>query len=714
MKRTKLFLFLILIVFGLNINGQNIIRVHSDSNIIYQEQVENLDSLKFSNFNSFFYPTTGMFELPIFGIDSLTFSNNIEPSIYIIYNGSQTTIINPFSSLGVTITSEAGHVNATSTYSIGGLKYHILGTTSNGSLNITSIEPIKLIMCHANITNPNGAAISINGSTLSEMFLSSGTVNTLNDASSSTANGALYAKSNLTITGLGTLNVNGYKKHGISVDAKLTIESGIINIVNAASDGIHADNFTQNGGIITIIPNSDGIDVSNTISLNGGELSINCESLDVKGIKATNIVVNDGNYNITVSGNQSKAIKSSGNTTINGGIIKIIASGSVVLVASGNGYDPSYCTGVKSDANIIINNGNLTIDCPSSNKGAKGISADSSVVINGGNINITTLGNGDSYLNQTAVTDSYTATCIKANENISIIAGTIICSSSGTGGKCVNADGIITLGNFDANDDLLKLSLTTSGSRFYVSGSGQNADYANPKAMKALGNLTVNSGHITVNCTQSEEGGEGIETKANMYIKGGQINGSTYDDCINSKLLIEISGGSHSFTSKGNDGVDSNGTLIISGGFVVSKGAAAPEEGFDCDNNTFKVLGGTFIGTGGGTSNPTTNVSTQNSFKLSITPNQNICIKNSSNQVILMFALPELTGGGPGGPGGPGGNKMQMLFSDPSFINGSYTIQYGGTINGGTNCNGYYTNATYSGGSSKTFNVNSKLTSLTL
>src|SRR5690606_1889927 len=123
-----------------------------------------------------------------------------------IYNGSQATIINPFSGAGVTITDNSGHVTATSTYPTAGLRYHILGTTSNGSLNLTSTQSVKLIMSHATITNPNGAAININGA--SEMFLSSGTVNTLNDAGTSTENSALYATENLTISGTGTLNVN--------------------------------------------------------------------------------------------------------------------------------------------------------------------------------------------------------------------------------------------------------------------------------------------------------------------------------------------------------------------------------------------------------------------------------------------------------------------------------------------------------------------------
>lgn len=710
MRKALLFLPLIFTLVAIKGKAQNVLRVHNSNNLIYQQQVDNIDSLKLANSNSSFYPNTGMFELPIVGIDSITFTNNVDSEIYIIYHGSQATIINPFSAAGVTITDSAGHVTATSTYSTANLKYNILGTTANGSLKLTSAQSVRLIMSHASITNPGGAAIALLGSTVSEMFLSAGTINTLNDSTTASTNGALYATGNLTIAGSGTLNVNGYKKHAIAVDDTLIVESGILNIAQAASDGIHVNDYIQNGGTITITPIGDGVDASKTIELNNGNLTIVAASKDIKGLKATTATINNGTTNITVSGEQSKAIKTSNSTTINGGEISLTASGTVVLEASGSGYDPSYCTGIKSDVDVIINGGDLTIQCPASNAGGKGISADRNVVVNGGNINISTAGNGATYTNENAITDSYGATCISADTGISLLAGKIVCSSSGTAGKGVSSDGTITIGNQGANDTLLNLSVTTSGNRFLVSGSGQNADYANPKAIKADGNLTVNSGIINANCTQSTEGGEGLESKDSLFVKGGQITATTYDDCINAATHIDVSGGTHSLTARGNDGLDCNGTIVVSGGLTISKGAGGPEEGFDCDNNTFKVLGGTMVGTGGNTSNPTTNVSTQNSLKLSITPNQNICIKNAANQVVLIYALPTLSGGG----GGGGNNKIVMLFSDPAFVNGTYTIQYGGTISGGANFNGYYTGATYSGGSSQTFTVSSKYTTVNL
>ena len=74
-----------------------------------------------------------------------------------------------------------------------------------------------------------------------------------------------------------------------------------------------------------------------------------------------------------------------------------------------------------------------------------------------------------------------------------------------------------------------------------------------------------------------------------------------YDDCMNASNSIVINGGSIYCYSSGNDGIDSNGTLTITGGVVIASGTTSPEDGFDCDQNTFKITGGIVLGIGRGT-----------------------------------------------------------------------------------------------------------------
>ncbi len=300
---------------------------------------------------------------------------------------------------------------------------------------------------------------------------------------------------------------------------------------------------------------------------------------------------------------------------------------------------------------------------------------------------------------------------------MSITGGTFTLSSTGAGGKGINVGTTslysnLTIGTANGNNEDINLNVSTSGERITVTGGGWGGgDYANPKAIRVIGTLTVNSGNITVNCTQSQEGGECLESKTIVIINGGNINAySKNDDVINAANNITINGGTIYAYSEGNDGIDSNGTMFLNGGFVVSNGSRSPEEGFDCDFNQFKITGGTHIGTGGGTSTPTSSVCTQPSIRINTMPEYAIQILDASGNVICTYLCPAFSGGGGGWPGpGGGSSSMVMLFTDPQLQTGqTYTVKYHGTISGGTEWNGYYTgNVTYSGGDTATVTLNS-------
>lgn len=701
------------------LTAQNRIVLYNGGNIVKSSLTSAIDSIKLQNQYSIFnYTDNTAFSLPVSEIDSITFSTEDVATgnvVYIVFDGTTASIINPFEGNGVTVTTTNALVSVTST-ATETIKYHVSGTTPDGGLTITSSSPIALTLSNVNISNSTSAAVNIASKIDAEITVSGTSI--LSDNAASTINATLFSKGAITISGNGSLTVNGYYKHGIgSSNSYVKINNGTVNILQAATDGIHSEGFEMNGGTLNISPtDGDGIDAGgDKIYIYGGNINVNSTAEDVKAIKSdSTITIGGGNISLTVGGNASKGISSKSNVVINGGTIDITASGTVLLEAVGSGYDPSYCSAIKCDGNFIVNDGDITIITTSSNIGGKGFSADGNIEINGGTINITCNGNGATYTDENGAKDSYTACAIKSDTNIYLNTGNITCLSTGTGGKGVSADGILTIGILNADNSDLILNVNTTGARFYVSGTGNNADYANPKAVKSEGNLTVNSGTTTISCTQSDEGGEGLESKATLTINGGINTISTYDDCVNASNHIEITGGTNYFVSKGNDAVDSNGTLTISGGFSIVGGTRSPEGGIDCDNNTFKMNGGTVISTGGATSNPTTNSSSQNSLKYTGTAGNAVCIKNSSGTAILMYQMPTYsTNGSGGGPGGGGNSSsMVLLFSSSELTNGSYTLQYGGTITGGTTVNGYTTGGAYSGGSSRTFTVSSKLTTV--
>lgn len=526
--------------------------------------------------------------------------------------------------------------------------------------------------------------------------------------------------------GILTIHTTAESQRCIKVTNTFTMTGGTLHLYVTGNDGkgIKGDaDILLNNGFISIDvagAGSHGISSDTDISIGGeGTITIVSSSQDGKCFKSDGTFhMTGGNLDITHSGDISKGISTVGEISITGGVIGITASGSTVLENVSGQSVPAYCTAIKSDSNINISGGIFIISLPTSNHGGKAISADGNLTISGGDFTINTQGNGASYTISGNNKDAYTSSCLKCDGNMQILAGNLDLSSSGTGGKGIRVGGTLVIGQQGANNEDLYLNVTTSGERITITSGGGGpwgggGDYANPKGIKAQGNLTINSGNITVHCTQSQnEGGECIESKATLTINGGNIEAySVKDDAVNGAQNLTINGGVYYAHSDANDGTDSNGTMFINGGLNISNGSRSPEEGFDCDWNQFKITGSTSIGTGGGTSDPTTNVCTQPSLKINTQQGYAIQILKSDGTVICTYQCPTFTGGG-GGWGG--GNNMVMLFTDPQLQTGqSYTVKYGGTISGGTNWHGYYTgNVTYSGGQTTNVNVNSMYTTV--
>lgn len=681
----RLFLVISLIIIGLSTkaqDGEYHVRIHGQENkgIVLDAPVSSIDSMYVNENGKFKVRTSNnLYSFDFTEIDSLTFpflpasTGNI---VYVNYNGTTAEVINPYPATQVIVTVSEAKVSITS-LSSANITYSLSGTANPGRFEVVSTTTPTVVLNGVNLTNPTGKAMDLTCDAGVILEIADGTTNSLSDSAESDKKAALMCNSDILVQGNGTLNVTSYVKHPIKVKGICTINSG---------------NFV-----------------------------ITSDVDDVNGLSAdSTLVINGGSFDITMNGDISKCIKCDDNMTINGGEFTLVAAGSTVLEVVNNQNVPSYCTAIKCDNDININNGSFNITLPTSNQGGKSISADGDITITGGAFDILTQGAGAAYTVTGTTKDSYTSSCLKCDGNMEILGGNFLLRSTGAGGKGINSGGTMKIGQENASNDDLILNVTTSGERITVeAGSGGwwpggEGEYANPKAIKADSNLTINSGNITVNCTQTQnEGGECIESKAILTINGGNIEAySKKDDAVNASNQLILNGGTYYVHSDANDGTDCNGTMQINGGFFISNGSRSPEEGFDCDNNQFKITGGTAIGTGGGTSSPTTSVCTQPSMKINTQQGYAIQILKSDGTVVCTYKCPTFTSGGGGGPGG--GNSMVMLFTDPQLQTGqTYTIKYNGTISGGTNWNGYYTgNVTYSGGQSTTATLNSMYTTV--
>jgi hypothetical protein len=310
------------------------------------------------------------------------------------------------------------------------------------------------------------------------------------------------------------------------------------------------------------------------------------------------------------------------------------------------------------------------------------MSADGNLTIHAGALTLNTAGNG--FWDASSSEADKTSGCagLKCDGNLLIDGGALTLLSTGTGGKGISVDGDITIsgGTFD---------ITTTGKTYAYSSAYDTKS----KAIKSDNNLTINGGTISIKTYT--DGAEGLECEYALTINGGTIEISSYDDAINASGgtdgksgSIVITGGSIFCNASGNDGIDSNGTIAISGGTIIAMGAAKGEDGFDCDNNTFTVTGGALIGLGGATSKPTTSTTTKSTVECNVNYSTIYHIDSSDGEEIMTFKPPL-----------PDSGTVCMLFGGGEMVRGvSYTLYSGGSVSGGANFHGLYSGAAYTKG----------------
>ena len=275
----------------------------------------------------------------------------------------------------------------------------------------------------------------------------------------------------------------------------------------------------------------------------------------------------------------------SGQLSVTGNTNNGIHSADYIAFSKGNNiYVKSTANhGIKANDGIFINGGILNVEVSAA--AAKGINCESNIIVNGGRTTVLTTGNG---MYDTEDREAKGAAGIKADSTLTMNGGELWLKSTGSGGKGINADG-------DATFNGGNVYIVTTGGQF--SGSG---DTSSPKGIKADGNITVNGGRIWVRTSGTN--GEGIETKQELSITGGEVASYAYDDAINSKGNMTISGGYVYAHGQHNDGLDANGNCYIKGGVVYAICSGSPEVAIDANTEEGKRLyveGGTIIALGG-------------------------------------------------------------------------------------------------------------------
>jgi trimeric autotransporter adhesin len=526
MKKAGTILISIVCLFTLL--AQDKLYLHKTDKSVLELLVSAIDSITFGSnqTNLNFYKTDKTIStFAVSAIDSITFGA-VADTIIINYSGTSATITNPLVNSGITTTSSGGDVVVNASLDNDNVVYVLTGTTTDGSFKVYNTNRFNLVLKGVSITNSDGPAINIQSSKKISVTLADGTTNSLTDGttyatSTEDQKAAFFSEGQLVFAGSGALNVKSLSKHGICSDGYIQIISGNITVTGASKDGVHSkDYFRMSGGSLNVTSKSDGIECeAGHVVITGGTITTVTTAADTKGIAAdSTLTVSDGTLNLTVSGNQAKGLKSKQDMILNGGNITINTSGGVILAALGLGYDPSYCTAIKSNTNLTIAGATITI--VSTGSAGKGVSADGNLTMSSGTVNVTTSGAGATFTNSLGVVDSYASSCFEADGNINIQGGSLTAICSGAGSKGISADGNLSIG--DATHTPI-VNVTNTGTKFLVSGTANyaNADYSEPKAIKSDGILTIANGTFTLSASQ--QGANVIDSDSILNITGGTI-----------------------------------------------------------------------------------------------------------------------------------------------------------------------------------------------
>ena len=243
--------------------------------------------------------------------------------------------------------------------------YVITGSATNSTVivNASADAEVHLVFDNVSITNTNKPAVyTVNAKNVYVTTTQNSTNNLKVTGEFTEDNGddidaVIFAKTNITLNGLGTLNIdssaNGVAsnndlkvtggtynvnttKHGFKALNSIRIADGTFNI-NATKDGFHSENEDDlatgyvyiAGGNFTINSEDDGIQ-GTYVQINDGTIKIYATDDGINASeKATNydvqIEINGGNLDITMAEGDTDALDANGTLTINGGNINITA-----------------------------------------------------------------------------------------------------------------------------------------------------------------------------------------------------------------------------------------------------------------------------------------------------------------------------------------------------------------------------------------------------
>ena len=386
-----------------------------------------------------------------------------------------------------------------------------------------------------------------------------------------TTKAAIYAKDALTVSGEGNLKVNGYLNNGIQSKKDLEILSGTIT-VTASNDGIKSGaNLEVSDGTVTTTTVGDGIDASENMTVSNGIFTIK---------------TGDGAGEVKNMGNIMPDMKKNEETASDTDTTKKDSTKETATIEKDTEDKTDETTQEQQFKDRKFGGGrhdfaqqDSTEDSGVSQKGIKSgmtltidggsfafdttddsIHSNDVVVVNNGNIEIATGDDG-----------------IHADNSLTINDGNINITQAYEGLEATEI--VINNGDIDvtSSDDGINAGGGDSG--FNMGGFGKqeensDADSAQTETTDTEETvdpvITIKGGDIYVNAD-----GDGIDSNGSIYITGGNVY---------------VDGPANSGNSAIDIGTENNGICQITGGTVVGIGYSGMAEAMDSSSTQYSLL----------------------------------------------------------------------------------------------------------------------------
>jgi nitrogen fixation protein FixH len=518
--------------------------------------------------------------------------------------------------------------------------YVLSGTLSEGQIivDVQNEGIVRLVLNGVELHDSDSAPIYVKEAEKAIITLQEGTENVVTDGATYVFADASTEEPNAAIFSKADLTING---------------TGKLSVTAIYNDGITSkDDLKIMAGTIEVQAADDGIIGRDMVAVADGNITVNAAG---DGIKSTNdedtakgfIAISTGTFDIEAG---SDGIQAETSVVIDGGTYTMVTgggseNGEVKMGDKGQGMGMGGNRTSESATEVE------TTATETETTSAKGLKAGGNITVNNGSVTIDSADDA-----------------VHSNSNISITGGDIGIT---TGDDGIHADTLVNL----------------SGGTIDIKKSYEGIEGAN---------ITIAGGEIHVVASDDGVNVAGGNDEATEVGTQGQDQFS--ESATN---LLTISGGILTIDSAG-DGLDSNGSISMTGGTVIANGPTNDGNGTLDYDGSFEMSGGTLVAAGSsGMAQAPADESSQFSVSMTFTETQQagtlVHLEDSEGNIILTFA--------------PSKDHQTVVISSPDLKEGgSYTLYTGGTSTG-SEANGLYTDGEYAGGTKVVaFDISSSVT----